>query len=90
MSWTVWGMVAAVGKAKMLEGGWVDHPPPPTRAKDSSVIVQSSLFRVLMSYLRRAKDRWAGVYRRDRQVIMRRLLCTRHIRPQNFTVSCTS
>ena len=50
MSWTVWGMVAAVGKAKMLEGGWVDHPPPPTRAKDSSVIVQSSLFRVLMSY----------------------------------------
>eukprot|EP00321_Phaeocystis_globosa_P005511 CAMPEP_0118810174 /NCGR_PEP_ID=MMETSP1162-20130426/800_1 /TAXON_ID=33656 /ORGANISM="Phaeocystis Sp, Strain CCMP2710" /LENGTH=79 /DNA_ID=CAMNT_0006739665 /DNA_START=109 /DNA_END=348 /DNA_ORIENTATION=- len=24
-------MVAAVGEAKVLEGGWVDPPPPPTR-----------------------------------------------------------
>jgi hypothetical protein len=61
VSWTVWGMVAAVGKAKVLEAigwrvaGWTIHPR--RRAKDSSVIVQSSLFRVLMSYLRRAKDR---------------------------------
>ena len=38
-------MVAAVGEAKVLEGGWVDPPPR-----------------------RRAKDRLAGVYRRERQV----------------------
>ena len=27
----MWGMVAAVGEAKVLEGGWVDPPPPLTR-----------------------------------------------------------
>ena len=30
---TVWGVVAAVGEAKVLEGGWVDPPPPPTRER---------------------------------------------------------
>jgi len=30
---TVWGMVAAVGEAKVLERGWVDPPPPPTRER---------------------------------------------------------